>query len=183
MLTIWFARRQRLPQAVIVAGIQSIYKRASELGAFDLVIVDEAHMIPPEGEGMYSQFLAEAKFVNPHLRVIGLTATPYRLKSGLIYSPDHFLSTVCYEVGVRELIVGGYLCPLITKSGSAKADTQNLHIRGGEFIAGEVEDLMDNQNLVEAACDEIVELTRERNSVLIFASGIRHCSAAIGFPL
>ena len=138
------------------------------------VLVHNCHMIPPEGEGMYRQFLAEAQVVNPHLRVIGLTATPYRLKSGLICSPDNFLNAVCYEVGVRELIVGGYLCPLVTKSGSAKADTQSLHIRGGEFIAGEVEDLMDSEELVEAACDEIVERTRDRNSVLIFASGIRH---------
>ncbi len=166
--------RRDTEHSVIVAGIQSIYKRACELDAFDLVIVDEAHMIPPEGEGMYRQFLADAKVINPHLRVIGLTATPYRLKSGLICSPDHFLNAVCYEVGVRELIVAGYLSPLVTKSGSAKVDTQSLHVRGGEFIAGEVEDLMDGEELVQAACAEIVELTRERNAVLLFASGIRH---------
>ena len=48
-----------------MAGIQSVYKKACELGSFDLIIVDEAHLIPPDGEGMYRQFLAEAKVVNP----------------------------------------------------------------------------------------------------------------------
>jgi DNA repair protein RadD len=136
--------------------------------------VDEAHLIPPEGDGMYRQFLADAKGINPHLRVVGLTATPYRLKSGLICSPDHFLNAICYEVGVRELIVQGYLCPLVTKAGRARADTSGLHVRGGEYVAVEVEDLMDQDALVRAACAEIVEYTRERNACLIFASGVKH---------
>ena len=161
-------------QPIIVAGIQSVYKRACELGPFDLIIVDEAHLIPPSGEGMYQQFLSEAKVVNPHMRVVGLTATPFRMSTGTICSPKNILNTVCYEVGVRELIVQGYLCPLKSKAGRRKADTSSLHIRGGEFIAGEVEALMDDEALVRSACHEIVEQTAERRSVLIFAAGVRH---------
>jgi DNA repair protein RadD len=165
-------RDQREP--VIVAGIQSIWKKACEFDPFDLVIVDEAHLIPPEGDGMYRQFLDDARKVNPNLRIIGCTATPFRLKSGMICTPDGFLNHVCYEVGVRELIVQGYLCPLVTKAGVARANTDQLHVRGGEFIAGEVEDLMDQAHLVEAACAEIVAHTANRNAVLIFASGVQH---------
>jgi DNA repair protein RadD len=72
------------------------------------------------------------------------------------------------------LIVQGYLCPLKTKAGRRKVDTSGLHIRGGEFIAGEVEALMDEDSLVRSACGEIVEQTRDRNAVLIFASGVDH---------
>ena len=168
---------------IIVAGIQSVYKRACELDAFDLAIVDESHMIPPDGEGMYRQFLADARVVNPHIRVIGLTATPYRLKGGLICKPDHFLNHVCYDVGVRELILQGYLCPLKSKAGKSRANLSSLHIRSGEFIASEVEKAMDNHSLVQSACEEIVELTGDRNSVLIFASSVshgRHIARAIG---
>ncbi|MFN9237028.1 MAG: DEAD/DEAH box helicase, partial [Planctomyces sp.] len=86
--------------SVTVAGIQSIYKRACELGPIDLVLVDEAHMIAVDGEGMYRQFLKDSRTVCPHQRVVGFTATPFRLKSGLICTPDHFLNHVCYEVGV-----------------------------------------------------------------------------------
>lgn len=160
--------------AVIVAGIQSIYRRAGEFEALDLVIVDECHTIPPDGDGMYRQFLADAAVVNPALRVIGLTATPYRLKSGLICSPEHFLNHVCYEVGVRELIRDGYLSPLVTKAGSQKPATERLHIRAGEFVADEVEALMDQDAFVDAACAEIVAFTTARQACLIFAAGVAH---------
>jgi DNA repair protein RadD len=166
--------RRDTAQAVIVAGIQSVYRRACELEAFDLVVIDEAHMIPLEGDGMYRQFLADAKVINPNLRIIGFTATPFRMKTGPICTPDGFLNAICYEVGVRELIRDGYLCPLITKAGINKVDTSALHVRGGEYIAGEVEDLMDQDSLVEAACGETVGYTGDRKAVLIFASGIKH---------
>jgi len=73
-------KRRDTEHSVIIAGIQSVYKRACGLDAFDLIIVDEAHMIAPSGEGMYRTFLAETKVVNPRVRTIGLTATPFRLK-------------------------------------------------------------------------------------------------------
>ena len=161
--------------SVIVAGIQSVYKRADELGAFDLIIVDEAHLIAPEGEGMYRSFLADAYIINPNLRIIGLTATPFRMKGGLICKPENMLNHVCYEAGLKEMIAQGYLVPLVTRAGQTEAKLDNLHIRGGEFIASEIEDAMDNETLVSSACREIVELARERQSVLIFTSGVEHC--------
>ncbi len=159
---------------IIVAGIQSAFRRAAELDRFDLILIDEAHMLPPDGEGMYRTFLADARVVNPHVRLIGLTATPYRMTTGMICAPENLLNHVCYEVGVRELIVQGYLCPLKSKAGRRKVDTSGLHLRGGEFIAGEVEALMDDDSLVWSACREIVEYTQDRHSVLIFASGVQH---------
>jgi DNA repair protein RadD len=159
---------------IIVAGIQSVYKRAAELDAFDLILLDEAHMLPPDGEGMYRTFLADAQTVNPRVRLIGLTATPYRMTTGMICGPENLLNHVCYEVGVRELIVQGYLCPLKTKAGQRKVDTSGLHLRGGEYIAGEIEALMDDDSLVRSACREIVDYTQDRHSVLIFAAGVQH---------
>lgn len=159
---------------IIIAGIQSVYRRAAELGRFDLILIDEAHMLPPDGEGMYRTFLSEARIVNPKVRLVGLTATPYRMTTGMICGAENLLNHVCYEVGVRELIVQGYLCPLKTKAGRRKVDTSGLHIRGGEFIAGEVEALMDDDSLVRSACREIVDQTQDRHSVLIFAAGVQH---------
>jgi len=167
-------RRRDTDHPVIVAGIQSIYKRACELDAFDLIIVDEAHLIAPDGEGMYRQFLGEAKVVNPRVRTIGLTATPFRLKSGVICGPENILNAVCFEIGVKELIRDGYLCPLVTKAGREKADTDHLHVRAGEFVPDEVEQLMDRDELVESACQEIIEHTRNRHACLIFASSVKH---------
>ena len=159
---------------IIVAGIQSVFRRAAELDRFDLILIDEAHMLPPDGEGMYRTFLDEARVVNPNVRLIGLTATPYRMTTGTICAPENLLNHVCYEVGVRELIAQGYLCPLKSKAGCRKADTSGLHIRGGEFVAGEVESLMDDDALVRSACGEIAGHARDRHSVLIFAAGVQH---------
>jgi DNA repair protein RadD len=167
-------RRRDTEHAVIVAGIQSVYKRAPELDRFDLILLDECHLLAPDGEGMYRTFLADAQVVNPNVRLIGLTATPFRMTTGMICSPDNLLNHICYEIGVRELIRDGYLCPLRSKAGVTRADTSGLHVRGGEFIASETEDLMDDDELVRAACEELVEQTRDRKSVLIFASGIQH---------
>jgi DNA repair protein RadD len=167
-------KRRDTEHAVIVAGIQSVYKRACELDAFDLILVDECHLIPSDGEGMYRQFLSEARVLNPQVRVVGFTATPFRLDAGPICREDHFLNSVCYEVGVRQLIADGFLSPLISKAGIAKADTSQLHVRAGEFVASEVEAAMDDAALVEAACAEVAEITKDRKSVLIFASGVQH---------
>jgi len=46
-------KRKDLGYAVTIAGIQSVYRQACDLGSVDLIIVDEAHLIPPDGEGMY----------------------------------------------------------------------------------------------------------------------------------
>ena len=159
---------------IIVAGIQSVYKRACELDAFNLILVDECHLLPPDGEGMYQTFLKDAKVVNPRVRLIGLTATPYRLKSGTLVGEDNLLNEICYEIGIKELIEQGFLCPLKSKSGRRKVDCSSLHVRGGEFVASEVDELMNTADNVEAACREIVLQARDRHSVLIFGASVDH---------
>ncbi len=76
--------KRETKQPVIVAGVQSIYKRICELDPFDLAIIDEAHLIPPDGEGMYRQLFTDMRAINPRVRFLGLTATPFRLQSGAI---------------------------------------------------------------------------------------------------
>ena len=162
-------------EPVIVAGIQSVYNKACDLGPFDIIMVDECHLIPPDGEGTYRTFLKDMKVINPHVRVIGLTATPFRLKGGLICQPENVLNEICYEAGLKEMIQQGYLSPLISKAGRTEANLDDLHIRGGEFIGEEMAAAMDNEAIVSSACREIVDLTRDRKSVLIFTTSVEHC--------
>jgi DNA repair protein RadD len=152
--------------SIIIAGIQSAYRKAAELGHF--------HLLPDEGDGMYRALIADLKRINPQLRIIGFTATPFRLSSGPICGPENILNEICYEISVRELMVQGFLCPLIAKAPRNPIDTTNLHSKGGEFIANEVEALMDDDSRVSTACKEIVDYTQDRHSVLIFASGVQH---------
>ncbi len=157
---------------IVVAGIQSVYRRAEELGPFRLIVVDEAHLVPDSGDGMYRTFLEGARRVAPDVRVVGLTATPYRLGCGWICGPDKILSEIVFEVGVRDLIAQGYLAPLKARAGRRRPDFSNVAIRGGEFVASEVESVVKKKNVLEAACLEIAELTRERRKVLVFASSV-----------
>ena len=161
---------------VILAGIQSVYRRAEELGRFDLVCVDEAHLIPPDGEGMYRRFLTEARELHPALRVVGFTATPFRMGSGLICGPDRILHSICYEIGVGELIERGFLSPLSSKGGTpaAVADTSGVPVRGGEFVGAALEDAMAQGDVVRAAVRETLALAKDRRRCLIFACGVKH---------
>ena len=158
----------------IVAGIQSAYRNTDGFGKFDLIIVDEAHLIPEKGDGMYRNFLRRMKDNNPELRVIGLTATPYRMTSGPICAPDNVLNNICFEVGVKELLQQGFLCPLRSKASRQEIDASGLHIRGGEFIESEVDKLMNTGDLVAQACSEIISYARERKAVIIFCCSIDH---------
>lgn len=167
-------KKRDTAHSVICAGIQSVHERACELGAFDLILIDEAHLISARDDSMYGRFLTDMNVIHPDHRVVGLTATPFRLDSGSICGEDRMFYTVCFDVGIRVLIAQGYLSPLITKAGIAKADTNHLHVRAGEFVASEVEAVMDEDSLVEEACAEIMELTKDRKSVLVFASGVAH---------
>lgn len=167
-------KRRETLASVVVAGIQSAFRQASELGYFDLVLIDEGHMLPAEGEGMYRRLLADLRATNPLVRIVGFTATPYRLDSGLLCGPDNILNTICFEVGIKELIRDGYLCPPVSKAGVRKPNVEVISIRAGEFVAAEAEAVMDEDWLVESACAEIIACTHNRRACLIFACGVRH---------
>lgn len=159
---------------VTVAGIQSIYKRGLDLDPFQIVIVDEAHLIPEGGDGMYRSFLNDCKIANPQMRCIGLTATPYRTGSGLICRKQHILNKICYEAEIHDLIEQGYLSRLTTSISRNAPDTSGVSIRGGEFVEYEANNLFGRHDVVASACREIIEATKDRKRVLIFASGISH---------
>lgn len=161
-------------EPIILAGIQSVYKKACDLGAFNLILIDEAHMLPPDGEGMYQRFLSDSQVVNPRLRLVGLTATPYRTSTGELCGPDNLLTEVCYEASIAELIVQGYLSSLRSKQARRELDTSSLRVRGGEFVAQDVEALVDSDEVVDRAVGEIIALTQDRTSVLVFAASVRH---------
>ena len=138
---------------IIVGGIQSIYQRACDLGRFNLLIIDEVHLLPAHDEGMYRKLLADLRVINPDLCVVGLTATPFRLDSGYIYGEGRLFARVCYEAHVRPLIDQGYLCNLRGKDGG-KPDLSEVHRRGGEYIPAELEAVMSDEQKITTACDD-----------------------------
>lgn len=169
-------RRDRF-EPVIFASIQSVAKRAMQMGRFDLLLIDEAHRIPLRAEGQYRQFIDDCRRANPLLRIAGLTATPYRLGGGPVCGPDYILNEVAYEAGVGDLIRDGYLSKLTSRAGVARADLSNVHMRNGEYLGGELERACNVAEVVDAACDEIVTLCADRKAWIVFCAGVKHADA------
>lgn len=168
------AKRQLKP--VTVASIQSIYNKPTFHGRFDLIIVDEAHLIPHKSTGMYRKLLEACMDKNADTKLIGLTATPYRLDSGVLHEGDGALfDGISYEANVADLIQQGYLCPLTSKHGD-DVNLDGVKITGGEFNAGQLGERMSAMELVEHHADLIVERCAQRNSWLIFCVTVEHAA-------
>ncbi|WP_444452938.1 DEAD/DEAH box helicase [Rhodobacter capsulatus] len=160
---------------ILFAGIQSIHRRAAEIGHTDLVLIDEAHLIPGKSSTMYRRFLDTLKAINPALKVIGLTATPFRLDCGMLHEGQNALFTdIAYEAPVRELIDAGYLSPLVSKQPATRLDVSKVGTRAGDFIARDLAAAVDQDAITRAAVTEIIEHGCDRKSWLAFCSGVEH---------
>lgn len=160
---------------VLFAGIQSIHRRAREIGHTDLVLIDEAHLIPGKSSTMYRRFLDALSAINPALKVIGLTATPFRLDSGMLHEGKNALFTdIAYEAPVRDLIDQGFLSPLVSKQPATRLDVSKVGTRAGDFIARDLAAAVDQEATTRAAVTEIIEYGKDRKSWLAFCSGVDH---------
>lgn len=165
---------------VVCAGIQSVWKKPEYFADRSLILVDEAHLVATSGEGMYRTFLDGILSTNSRARVVGLTATPFRTGEGTLCGPDKLFQGISYEAKIPRLIECGFLSPITSTPAEHHADTSKLHIRGGEFVAGEVEQLFGDMALVRSACAEIVAKTQNRRSIICFCAGVNHADAVAG---
>ena len=159
---------------VLMAGIQSIYKRAADIGERHLILIDEAHLVSQDDESMYGQFLSELRALNPKCRVAGLTATPFRTGEGPLCGKSKLFQFPVYEAFTGDLIEQGFLCPITNKPADAEVDTEGIKTRGGEFIESDMQAVFMIVDNVLMACKEAIAKCHDRKSILIFASGVRH---------
>ena len=168
-------KRKEMKPRIIVGGIASIYKRACDFEPFDVAIIDECHLLSRNQGSMYGRFLRDARLCNPRMKLVGLSATHYRLDSGYLHKgKDALFDGIAYEIGVKMLLKQGYLCPLVSKSGVAQIDLSEVHKRGGEYIASELAHAADNDILTRMACDEICTYGKDRHHWMIFCAGVQH---------
>jgi DNA repair protein RadD len=168
-------RKRDVWDPIIFAGIQSVYEKAMQLGFFNLVIIDECHLVNPKSAGMYRQFLAAMLAINPALRVIGLTATNYRTGTGdITYGDDTLFNDVAYEVTMGYMLEHKYLAPLISKKTAMQVDDSGLRVLRGKYVEKDMQSLYDQQNVTETALDEVLQYGADRRSWLIFCSGVDH---------
>ncbi len=160
------------------ASIDSIYKKAGEFKAFDFLFVDEAHRIPPAGMGKYRQFIQECQHYNPNLRIVGWTATPFRMGCGPICHDDYILNYVCYEAQITDLIRDGYLSNLRTKVGQVGLDLSSVRRNsGGDYIVGSLSEAVNKGDLVPRTVARALEYIQEarRKSAIFFCVDLEHC--------
>ena len=159
---------------VLMAGIQSIYKRAADIGERHLILIDEAHLVSQDDESMYGQFLSELRALNPKCRVAGLTATPFRTGEGPLCGKSKLFQFPVYEAFTGDLIEQGFLCPITNKPADAEVDTEGIKTRGGEFIESDMQAVFMIVDNVLMACKETITKCHDRKSILVFASGVKH---------
>lgn len=164
--------RKQINEPIILAGIQSCYRNALDFGRRHMVLIDEVHLVPSSGEGMYSQFLLELQQVQ-NVKLVGLTATPYRTGEGHLCNGGMW-SKVAYEAQIRQLIADGYLCPITNRPSETTFDTSKLHVRAGEFIESELQEVFGDDAKVTKCVSEILNWTVDRHSVIVFCSGVQH---------
>ena len=166
---------KKLDNKITFAGIQSIYKHASEVGKVDLILIDEAHLINHAGTGMYRSFIEDLKKINPAVKCIGLTATPYRLGHGMITDPPALFNKPLIEpVTITELQDLGFLCRLTSKATGEKLDVNGVQITAGDYNQKQLVEAVDKPGKNEAVVREVIRRGSDRKSWLFFCSGVSH---------
>jgi DNA repair protein RadD len=166
--------RRQLGEPITFAGIQSIRTKSQEVGHIDLVLIDECHLVSHKDEGGYRTFLAELQAINPALRVVGLTATPYRLGHGLITDAPAIFADLIEPVSIEELILKGHLSKLRSKVTESKLDVSGVKKRGGEYIEADLQRAVDTADQNDAVVREVIARAGDRKAWLFFCAGVQH---------
>lgn len=167
-------RKRDIGEPITYANIGSVRTRANLIGHIDLCIVDECDMISHKDEGSYRNLLNDLLKINPNMRIVGYTASPYRLGHGLITDKPALFDDIIEPVTIKELIKDGYLSPLRSKITKQKLSTEGVHKRGGEFIESELQSAVDKYDINDSVVKEVIEIASDRKHWLFFCSGIEH---------
>lgn len=170
--------RKELGMQITVGGVQSLCRVAKRLGHVDVFIVDEAHLVPVTQSEQYGKIIAALREVNPDMRLLGYTATPFRLGQGYLTEGDGAVFTsIAYDVPMKRLIEEGYLSTMVTGWTTAKIDTSNVGVTAGEFNQKQLGEVSDTDKINDAVAADIVgALARGRTSAIVFATNVEHAA-------
>jgi len=162
------AGQKCLEYPVVFASPLSI--RNAEPQNYAAIIVDECHGVTPT----IIKLINSLKLVNPKIRIIGLTATPYRTGEGFIYEVDidneisnginPYFKKLVAQVTASELIELGYLTPpLVDTPIGAYEVTEKLDtVTTGKG------------RLTAQIVKQVVSVSHDRMGVMFFAATIDH---------
>jgi len=173
---------------IVFGGVQSVAKaiqrgvketmipiQHQHFGYRDLLLIDECHLLSPQEDTQYQYVISELRKINPNLKIIGFTATKYRLKQGEL-TDEGLFTDVCYDItGVESfnrLIAEGYIAPLFPKRTQTTIDLSGVGLAAGDFNNKQLENAVDKDEITYSAVREMCEYGHDRKAWLVFASGV-----------
>ncbi|KFD19819.1 MULTISPECIES: DEAD/DEAH box helicase [Tatumella] len=179
---------------VVFGSVQSVARNLDAFDdAFSLIIVDECHRIADDKESQYQTIFSYLRQRRPELRLLGLTATPFRLGKGWIYhlhyhgmvrgDADALFYECIYELPLRYMIKNGYLTdphridmPVVHYDFSALFSSQQ-----GLFSERDLNNQLSKQRRVTPEIiRQVIELSEDRHGVMIFAATVMHAREILG---
>lgn len=192
-----------LRHSVIFASPVSALKNINKIARMGVsgIIIDEAHGVT---QTMLSLIKAIQEYeidgvqINDKVRIIGMTATPYRTGTGYIYSSDHsgdepvyydddkarnpYYSRLLYRVTAGELIAQSFLSKVRIGEGDEHYDTSVLEKdKKGEFTKSSVSKAFNGNTKTERIVQKIISYAESRMGVMIFAATISHAQEIVGY--
>ncbi|NOU50662.1 DEAD/DEAH box helicase [Pseudoalteromonas sp. JBTF-M23] len=187
--------QKSLSEQVTFASVQSVVRNLEKLNEFySLVIIDECHRVSGEPQSQYEKVISTIKVNNPNLKVLGLTATPYRLGMGWIYN-HHYHGFVrgtksspfkrcIYELPLRYMIQNKYLTPpKEIDPAVAHYDFSELHTdQFGSYSQKDMNTLLKSQTRATLSIvSHIIEQSKNRQGIMIFAATVEHAKEVLNY--
>ena len=192
--------KKEFSHQVTFASVQSVAPNIKQFNEhYSLVIVDECHRIGQindnkDQQNQYQQIISHLSKTNKHLKLLGLTATPYRMGSGWIYQ-DHYhgfsrgdsdsvFRHCIFDMPLSLMIKQGYLStPRLIDAAIAHYDFSGLATSHSGFVAEkELNSLLSrHKRVTKAIIEQIVSLSDKRNGVMIFAATTKHAAEILQY--
>ncbi len=142
----------------------------------------------------YQQIIKKLMQVNPEVKLLGLTATPYRLGMGWIYKKHYrgFMRSeenrpfehCIYELPIRYLIKRQYLTePNLVDATIEHYDFSSLQANAsGEYSPKDMNHLLNkNPRVTQSIIEQVIELGHKRQGIMIFAATVEHAKEVFSY--
>lgn len=173
---------------ITYATIGSIAKKHHLFADVKNVIIDECHLVNSD-DGMYRDFIHS---LEKHAKVLGLTATPYRLTTGFDGAQLKFLNRtnprifnkVIYHIQNDVLFTQGHLAKLeYFKFNVIDRTMLETNTKGTDFTDASLKSYYRQINMPQITIDYGNRLLAKRKNLLIFCSLISEAlSVSKGIP-
>ena len=161
------AGRPATEAAVQIASVMTLVRRLGRYaGAFDLLVVDEAHH---SAAGSWRAILD----AYPSALVLGVTATPERLDGRPL---DDIYAELVLGPAVKELVAEGWLSPAVTFAPPAPPDLRGIATVAGDFDIGGLAARMSTARLTGDAVEHYDRLQPQLPG-LVYCASIAHSQA------